>query len=77
MLLYALSTMDNLTGNEMVASELTFNMACSYLSKLNTAINGVKGKVGENYVFFENSKPKYLYDEKRGFLMKYKEDNNG
>lgn len=74
MLLYSLACKDAQTGNDIMASELTFNMACSYLAELSRPINGVKGKVGSNYIFYEQSKPKYIYDEKRGYLMKIKEE---
>ena len=76
MLLYSLACIDNKTGNEMMASELSFNMACSYLAKtLNRPISGVKGKTGGDYIFYENNEPRFLYDEYRGYLMKIKEEN--
>ena len=74
MLLYSLSCIDNKTGNEMIASELSFNGACSYLGEtLRLPINGVKGKTGGDYIFFENSEPRFVYDESRGFLMRIRE----
>ena len=75
MLLYSLSCIDNKTGNEMMASELSFNMACSYLAEtLNRSINGVKGRTGGDYIFLENSEPRFVYDESRGYLMRIRED---
>lgn len=74
MLLFTSNCIDTKTGNEMVASELSFNGACSYLGEtLRLPINGVKGKTGGNYIFLENSKPRFIYDENRGYLMRIKE----
>lgn len=76
MLLYSFACRDNQTGNEMIASELSFNMACSYLAQtLQRPISGVKGRTGGDYVFFEEDKPKFVYDEKRGYLMRLVEGN--
>ncbi len=77
MLLFSCATTDTKTGYPIIASELSFNMACSYLAEtLKRHITRVKGQTINEYVFYEDDEPSYLYDENRGYLMRIDEHAN-
>ena len=75
MRLFTAICIDNVTNMQMILSECSFNMACSYLESVQEKYN-----LGEylgtecmslttTKIEFENAT--FYYDEERGYLLKY------
>lgn len=65
------STIDNITGMEMVLSECSYNMACDWLSRKGfTEYNHLEVCGTETILEFTTPKKRtFIYDEERGILL--------
>lgn len=69
MKIFTMLCIDNETGLEIIASDLSFNFACSFLDSKMPANSfvGCKSKNNITEIFFKNRN--FVYDENRALLL--------
>lgn len=64
------STIDSLTRHELILSEASYNMACSFLESMGLICDTVKTlSLSTTELTFSNTERKFWYDEERGYLL--------